>query len=166
MSVAGSISKITVPNGDVYMIKDIAADNYLISNDVEIGYHDNSIWLSSKSYVTSVDCSDFGGGENPRYTLAEIQPRPAGDGLSCAVLDRTISTISISSALPVSVYLPPKDSLNGYARDFMIMLEISSSPPPQFAFISPGESIGFDADADDWSEMDSGLNIIRFIETK
>jgi hypothetical protein len=92
MSVAGSISKITVPNGDVYTIKDIAADNYLISNDVGIGYHDNSIWLSSKSYVTSVDCSDFGG-SGACYQMTTVQLQNAGGGLSCEIQDRTVSTI-------------------------------------------------------------------------
>ena len=33
--------------------------DYIIPTDIAIEYHDDTIWLSSKSYVTSVDCTDF-----------------------------------------------------------------------------------------------------------
>ena len=33
--------------------------NYLLSDDVSISYSNQTIWLSSKAYVTSVDCADF-----------------------------------------------------------------------------------------------------------
>ena len=48
---------------DVQIPTDLSAftnsPGYLISNDVKISYSDQTIWLSSKSYVTSVDCTDF-----------------------------------------------------------------------------------------------------------
>ena len=37
----------------------LSNDGYLLSNDVKISYHNQTIYLSSKSYVTSVDCADF-----------------------------------------------------------------------------------------------------------
>lgn len=33
--------------------------NYLLSDDVKLSYSNQTIWLSSKDYVTSVDCTDF-----------------------------------------------------------------------------------------------------------
>ena len=33
--------------------------SYLLSDDVKLSYSNQTIWLSSKAYVTSVDCADF-----------------------------------------------------------------------------------------------------------
>ena len=37
----------------------LSTDGYLLTNDVTISYSNKIIWLSSKAYVTSVDCTDF-----------------------------------------------------------------------------------------------------------
>lgn len=38
---------------------DLVHSTCLVSNDVKLDYHNKTLWLSSKSYVTSVDCADF-----------------------------------------------------------------------------------------------------------
>ena len=70
--VDSSLSNVEIPedlsafsNSPGFLTK-TSADNifqpigsYLLSDDVKLSYSNQTIWLSSKAYVTSVDCADF-----------------------------------------------------------------------------------------------------------
>ena len=100
-----------------------------------------------------------------RYALATAELQTAGNSLSCAVDDQTITTIEVSSSsTPIIVQLPeaPQDG----ARDFILRIEISSSAAPTFTFNGVSETIDFDSEDDDWAVLEPGLNLISFTETK
>ena len=67
--------------------------------------------------------------------------------------------------MPVSVYLPPVEA-NG-ARDFIIRLEVTTSTVPTIGFYSSlNESVDFESEDESWMEIEPGLNLISFTETR
>lgn len=120
--------------------------------------------ISVDSVPTSIYIPNSSSGST-RYALATAILQTAGNSLSCAVDDQTITTIQVSSSsTPIIVQLPAEQQ-DG-ARDFILRIEISSSTAPTFTFNGVNETIDFDAEDDDWAVMEPGLNLISFTETK
>lgn len=120
--------------------------------------------ISVDSVPTSIYIPNSSTGST-RYALATATLQTAGNSLSCAVDDQTITTIQVSSSsTPIIVQLPaqPADG----ARDFILRIEISSSTAPTFTFNGVNETIDFDSEDDDWAVMEPGLNLVSFTETK
>ena len=54
--VDNCISNIEIPT-DLSCFSN--SPNYVKQNEIDLGYSNQTLWLSSKSYITSVDCADF-----------------------------------------------------------------------------------------------------------
>ena len=109
--ISGEFKKYQ-PSGDYLSSTDISAEILLDS-----GEHIATLSVGQQEYPIYAPTG--------RYKLRDIQLQDTGDGLSCAIEDRTIATIEISSSSnDVSVYLPPK--ADDGARDFILRVEISS----------------------------------------
>lgn len=120
--------------------------------------------ISVDSVPTSIYIPNSATGST-RYALATATLQTAGNSLSCAVDDQTITTIQVSSSsTPIIVQLPAEQQ-DG-ARDFILRIEISSSAAPTFTFNGVNETIDFDSEDDDWAVLEPGLNLISFTETK
>lgn len=102
---------------------------------------------------------------NPRYQLLSATLSSIDGSLCCNIMDRSITTIEISSAsTPIVVQLPPKQ--DDGARDFIVRIEISSDTAPSFTFEGIDENLVFDAEDEDWAVLEPGLNVISFTETR
>lgn len=96
---------------------------------------------------------------NPRYRLAHGSWLSVGNGLSCSVEDRTITTLEVSSqSVPLSIRLPYRPK--GFARDFMIRFEISSSNAPTMTYTGDVSGLTFA------SSPNNGVNVVSFLDTR
>lgn len=69
-----------------------------------------------------------------------------------------------SADVPVTVLLPPK--ADGYARDFLMRIEISADTAPQMTFTGIDEDWEAESEDAEWMVLEPGVNIISFTETR
>lgn len=102
-----------------------------------------------------------------RYALVEKTLELSSGNLTCQLDDFAINTVVLSSDdYPVRFYLPPQQ-VNGKARDFLLRLEATTSEIPTIGFYSSGnETIDFESDDYSWMQVEPGLNLVSFTETK
>lgn len=101
---------------------------------------------------------------NLSYKLVNAEPINSNP-LTYNIEDRTITTIVVSdSQIPVTVNFPQK--IDGYARDFIIRIEVTTTEVPEFNFAGLGDSWSVDAEDAEWMFMKPGTNVISFTEMK
>ena len=101
-----------------------------------------------------------------QYRLVTADLVQSGSYLTCQVEDHTVTTLHLTATTPVQIYLPAPDA-DGLARDFIIRLEVTSSTAPAVQFVpSGGEQIDYEAEDETWAEIDPGVSIISFTETR
>jgi hypothetical protein len=77
--------------------------------------------------------------------------------------NRTITTITLSdSEKDITINLPEKQ--DGYARDFILRIEVTSSTPPQIGFNGLDEEWLAESEDKEWMFVKPGTNVISFTE--
>jgi hypothetical protein len=149
-------------------ISTLSSDVSSISSVLSVGSNvttaDWSLVKTNNGIVT--DISVFSGGSgHTGYYLCTLTGTLSDGNMVYDVPNWTVSTIPLSdSATPVVINLPQNQN-NGIARDFILRIECTVNTPPQVSFMGVDENITFDGEAD-WYEIEPGLNIVSFTETK
>lgn len=103
---------------------------------------------------------------NPRYAISTPTQATSGTSVSLTLNDRSINQVSLASTVTTAtISFPAKTT--GYARDFFVRLTITGSTVPAITWQeSNGGAIDFDVDDDAWADIEQGVNILMFTETK
>ena len=104
------------------------------------------------------------GGGSGGYALCSLTGTLSSGSMVYSISDKTVSTLSVNdSSTPVVITFP--QITDGNARDFILRIEVYVNAVPQFTFSGVDESIAFDGESD-WYDIQPGLNIISFTETR
>jgi hypothetical protein len=94
------------------------------------------------------------------YKLVVGELKGSNNKLSCQIENRTITTLNLdSSDLSVTIKLPEK-KYSGYARDFILRMNVTELP----CIIWDGIDDNWEALDDDWMNLEVGQNVISFTE--
>lgn len=99
---------------------------------------------------------------NLLYKLVMAQPVDVNSTIF-NIENRTITTITLSdSNKDITINLPEKQ--DGYARDFILRIEVTSSIAPQIIFNGLDEDWLVDSEDEEWMMVKPGTNVISFTE--
>jgi hypothetical protein len=94
--------------------------------------------------------------------LVTAQPTDANSTIF-NIENRTITTITLSdSDKDITINLPEKQA--GYARDFILRIEVTSATAPQIGFSGLDEEWLVDSEDEEWMIVKPGTNVISFTE--
>lgn len=114
------------------------------------------------SAINKYDGSSSSGNHSYKLVTAELSGTTS---LTCNIEDRTITTVVVSdSEIPITINFPQK--IDGYARDFILRIEVTTTEAPEFNFVGLDDSWSVDAEDDEWMFMQPGINVISFTEMK
>jgi hypothetical protein len=117
-----------------------------------------------QDFIEVVENSYLGGSVkgNLSYKLVTAQPADANSTIF-NIENRTITTITLSdSDKDITINLPEKQ--DGYARDFILRIEVTSATAPQIGFNGLDEEWLVDSEDEEWMIVKPGTNVISFTE--
>jgi hypothetical protein len=96
------------------------------------------------------------------YKLIAAEPTGEYPNVTYVIENQTITTINLDDEnLNVTIQLPENKN-NGYARDFILRLNITAMP--QIIWSGIDESWDVESDDEDWLNLEIGSNVISFTE--
>jgi len=101
-----------------------------------------------------------------RYTISTPMQTTSGTTVSLTLNDKSINQVELASTVTAATVSFP-DKVTGYARDFFVRLTITGTTVPAITWQEAnGGAIDFDVDDESWAEIEQGVNILMFTETK
>ena len=101
-----------------------------------------------------------GGGVSACYPIVKAVVTDGAVGLQ----DRSVTRVELKTSDPVRINFPPKTE--GFARDFLLRLVITSDTVPEVTFAVPtGETFSFEEGDEETFSCLVGVNIFAFTET-
>jgi hypothetical protein len=96
------------------------------------------------------------------YKLITAEPTGEYPNVTYVIENQTITNINLDDeSLNVTIQLPESKN-NGYARDFILRLNITEMP--QITWSGIDESWSVESDDEDWLNLEIGSNVISFTE--
>lgn len=100
--------------------------------------------------------------ENISYKLVTLTVDSTETAI-CNIENRSITTVKISSSeIPVTINLP--EPIEGYARDFILRIEITTATVPEIEFSGLDTDWMLESENAEALDMSPGVNIISFTE--
>ena len=101
-----------------------------------------------------------------RYTISTPTQTASGTTVSLTLNDKSINQVELASTVTAAtISFPAK--VTGYARDFFVRLTITGTTVPAITWQEAnGDPIDFDVDDESWEEIEQGVNILMFTETR
>jgi len=103
-----------------------------------------------------------------RYTMVEpsVEEGSAPDYMECTLQDKSMNAVTLGNDVSQCTFFFPQKT-QGVARDFFLRLSITGSTVPTLLFKEQDDSsVAFDVDDDSWAEIEQGVNVIMFSDTK
>ena len=153
-----------------------SSDDAFIRNKPDISGKADKVSSATSGNFAGLDANGNlvdSGRRHSDYVYALVEPTVAytttvssNDTAAVTLVDRAMNAVELGSGVTACTFTFPAKT-QGVARDFFLRLTIAGSTGPTLTWKeADASSVAFDVDDDSWAEIEQGVNVIMFSDTK